>query len=930
MRAPKQEATGTAGLSDVMGNFERIGWGPVPNTLHDLGTDLFILARDARRFERGLLVGAQVKAGPTAFDRPVTDESGAVVGWEYYEADASHFDDWVKHGLPHLVVLNDLGSRISYWVHVTADAVSSTGKGVKILVPADQTVDVEHLEALMEVAANQRVPIPLEGTAWSAGVRNIAPSRRLRHAMIAPRLVAPHPNTGTSREIEPEEGLAILARGSVSRFEGFGEQHASVPKLNEANDHKDWRWRFAAALARYVLGNESAVGGLIDSAPNAAAQVAARVLQACELHDGEEYDHAIKVLTEQIEADNANPTDQAWLLMQRARIRADTGAVADARNDAVAAQVMLVGDEDDLTASALRGASGWLLFQTAPWADRKLQQMIESTDTAVSWWRTQATSSALSEAETRVFRRWADEQTRRFEVEDVVNNRLYAALLGAHLAGEQAAWRATGSVLARNTIMVAHGRQDHRLLQSGVDELRRSGDAPNTILAAQRLWSIGPLLPLRDAVAAIRRNSWTHTTALANIRLWEHGGDLLLREDALDASHFCLEVLSDPEPFAQRTNPTFRVVPALLDSLAGVVLAGGHDAQRDVLRFIAELPQISEDSEAQGWARVLTRLDPHNLDASERSEVRAAADRQTSELLSAQMLGFLIDDPDVLRVLLERARKGDSYALAAISDVNRLNRDAAVAVIEREATTLQRMVNDAEKGSYSVFVHDPVRTFVVVAAAFPEAAQWEALMGLLEHPQVAGEHKRSGCLALGNLVDELPQAVRQELTRILPAIGQTSTIDVMYGRPLAGADRYLGAALGSVDQVEFANILGKLMNGSRHDRMDAARLIMLQPDTPHVSALIMMLGDPFADVRAAGAAALAKLAVREPTRADPLVQAGLQQALLDPGARVPLGVAVGLGGPTVDRAEAVAVASQFVDHPSALVRNNVLQMVVQA
>ncbi|CAN5671535.1 hypothetical protein BH24ACT15_BH24ACT15_27530 [soil metagenome] len=106
-------------------------------------------------------------------------------------------------------------------------------------------------------------------------------------------------------------------------------------------------------------------------------------------------------------------------------------------SDAVAAQVVLVGDEDYLTASALRGAAGWLLFQTAPWADRMLQQMIESTDTAVSWWRSQAISSALTEAETRVFRRWADERTRRFEAEDLVNNRLYAALLGAHLTGEQ-------------------------------------------------------------------------------------------------------------------------------------------------------------------------------------------------------------------------------------------------------------------------------------------------------------------------------------------------------------------------------------------------------------------------------------------------------------------------------------------------------------
>ncbi|CAN5671338.1 hypothetical protein BH24ACT15_BH24ACT15_27520 [soil metagenome] len=107
--------------------------------------------------------------------------------------------------------------------------------------------------------------------------------------------------------------------------------------------------------------------------------------------------------------------------------------------------------------------------------------------------------------------------------------------------------------------MTAHARLDDGPLQSGIDELRRSGDAPNVALAAKRLWSVGPLLPLGTAAAGIKSSSWTHTTALANLRLWEHGGDLLPPEVALSASRFCLEVLSDPEPFVKRTNATFLV-----------------------------------------------------------------------------------------------------------------------------------------------------------------------------------------------------------------------------------------------------------------------------------------------------------------------------------------------------------------------------------
>ena len=40
MRASRQQQTGNAGLSAVCSHFELIGWGPVPNEKHDLGTDL--------------------------------------------------------------------------------------------------------------------------------------------------------------------------------------------------------------------------------------------------------------------------------------------------------------------------------------------------------------------------------------------------------------------------------------------------------------------------------------------------------------------------------------------------------------------------------------------------------------------------------------------------------------------------------------------------------------------------------------------------------------------------------------------------------------------------------------------------------------------------------------------------------------------------
>ena len=63
MRASRSEPTGSSSVHYVVSVFERLGWGPLENSSHDLGTDLFLQARDERRFDRGLFVGAQAKGG---------------------------------------------------------------------------------------------------------------------------------------------------------------------------------------------------------------------------------------------------------------------------------------------------------------------------------------------------------------------------------------------------------------------------------------------------------------------------------------------------------------------------------------------------------------------------------------------------------------------------------------------------------------------------------------------------------------------------------------------------------------------------------------------------------------------------------------------------------------------------------------------------
>lgn len=67
MRASETGETGSVGQDTVGVQFKKSHWGVAPNpTDQDLGTDLWLMARDLRRFDLCALVGAQVKSGVSA------------------------------------------------------------------------------------------------------------------------------------------------------------------------------------------------------------------------------------------------------------------------------------------------------------------------------------------------------------------------------------------------------------------------------------------------------------------------------------------------------------------------------------------------------------------------------------------------------------------------------------------------------------------------------------------------------------------------------------------------------------------------------------------------------------------------------------------------------------------------------------------------
>jgi hypothetical protein len=922
VRASPQEQTGEVGVTEVTADLQRIGWGPVAvNARHDLGTDLFVQARDARRFDRGLFVGVQVKGGPEWFKQPARAEDGSPCGWWYYEEHADHFEDWVTHGLPHLLVLHDLDTRVSYWVHVTAEKVQSTGKGAKILVPADQTINRERLDDLLAVAASHKPVIGLEGTAWAANASNIAPARRLRHALLVPRLVAPHRNTGLGTAIGPEQAVGLLAQGRVRDLGIFADRHDAVPSLEEAVSSNDWRWRLVAALGRlWIDGDRSAVTARIDDAPNPQSRVAACVVTACALMDAERHAEAVALLSAQ--PDDASSVDWAWIQTQLARARAEIGDVPTARQAAAAALRALVGDPDDVTASAIRAASAHLLFQTAQWGEKQLEELIVANDTAVSWWRTQMLSSALTAAADRNFRQWADEQATRIDFEDTVNNRLLAAVVSAHLTGEQGAWRTIGSLLARDTLIVQHAAGDTGRQSAALDELRRSGDEKSLELAASRLWNVGPLAPLTEAARRIHPGSWTHTTARANLALWQEAGDVMDVPTATAAARYCLDVLTDPAGFVARTTPPFHIAHYTLKALAGLLDAADDALHRDLAAFLTGLPPVTDQLTAQGLALAVPGLRATALAPEARAAWRQTAVSQPDRRVAAGMLGLLARDDEAAReLLLARIAEGDNDALAALGDVRRLSTEIAGRLAAEDAQLLDATIAQAQQGAFAVSrTRDPAARLAILGVHFPDLAPWDALLRYLGDAHVPSEHKRKACQALAAHADRLPDALRSDLREVLPQLTGTVPANKLFGSPLGGAGVILASAVGALDDQTLTSGLAALLTGSRQERRDAATLIGRLGRREFTAALVSLVSDPYPDVRAEAARALAMRVASSDTGIDPLAIAGLQRALADPGALVPLAIAA-----IVDAAETPSDAARELiaplhGHPSALVR----------
>lgn len=831
MRAPKNEATGTSGESEVKAEFERLGWGVMSAPEHDLGTDLFLSPRDDRRFDLRTMLGAQVKTGLSQFrnEYKVDDQ---IAGW-WFSTDLTHFEYWSNHAIPHIIILRDQHTNTSYWQLVTPDNIRRTGKTAKILIPRDQTIDKLHNRDLQNAALSM-LPNPVwEGSAWR-GSSTINHEMLIRCALLVPRMVATNPRE--AGDILPGiEALAlqVLMNGgfdklftSVNRRKltengGFG-----IPTLKEASESSEWTWRATAVLYNYLhKGDSDQVLHLVSHSSTSNERAASHVLAVMTHFDNNDAKSALACIDEALNYDDYSPVDYAWLQAQKSRALLELGRTQDAYNLANDTIRVRSNHPTDITASAIAGACAITAFYAAGWLRGNTDIVKEHYDNTAMWWRSELVSAGLSQHLSETFRTWTQKRSIQFGWRDGAYTRLRAASLVSSLAGDQNGWRDAMKQLGQHILVTSTIESPIERYVSALSMLRLAGDSDGAYDAARYLVDQVDAQIGRLAAREITLDSSTRTTALADIKLLTACGDVLEPSQANDVCCWAIKTLMDSADYIERTQPVFDVFSHLLNMVRSLIPALDENSIRSVIDYVLSLPVVTDDGgEAQLLAKLVYAV-PRN--SWTESDQKRALERYSSDAQFLREALLSVASYEAAEEIERRACAGDLMVLASLdSRMQELSETAADCLISQLCNVIDDEITQAHKGVFNFYNYiDVGGALTQLSFLFPNYARWDHIESRLRTlPPTASTHVGT-LLAIRDGGMNLPSEVRSSLISCLESFYR----DDRHNNLAFGADGSRGLAAEALatisDTSTRRHLVNELLTQGSDERSSAAWII---------------------------------------------------------------------------------------------------------
>ncbi|MDQ4500754.1 DUF4365 domain-containing protein [Sinomonas sp. ASV322] len=860
MRQPPSVQLGEFGEDQAVAFFSGIGWGPLKTHKHDLGTDLFIQLRADDLTDLRMLLGAQVKTGPTSFREPGVVEGRS--GWWFRESDKKHAEYWINHHVPHLLILQSTDMTRRVWTVLDPKTIEDTGDGIKVFVPADQVLDASWKPRWIELVTEARKLLSFEGARWTFSVTQVPETSWARYGLLTPRLVAPHRNKGYSSDINWAEAVGTSAAGDPDQWPYFAQQRPDVPSVEEAFVGNDPGWRFAAAVHKWVLGDAPALVSVDAHDFPRSLQVALAICTATAAIDRYDLLKAAETLTAAQDADEVS-ADQVWLGVHLAHVRRLQGNLAEAKSILEACLVTAAALTLDLTTSALRAACILGLFDLSPVLSGDVAAAVTAADNSASWWRTHSAAHGLEVDAEKRFKKWAGDTAIMIAGTESAHNDLFSAALTARLAGDFGSWRGYMGLLAQTDLVTPpDGDAD---VHTSLESLRQIGDTDALKLALQKVRADGPVSEL-SALANIATPD--HATSLsihADLELLAQAGDHFTEDQARPWLDLLLQTLSAPQEFYEHFALRYQAHHKVLAAIRGLRRHLTDAEQAAVIEFATVLPDEADQLLESPLTRLLHSFSPDVLDAE-----LAAFDTE-DEPITWQRKLFR----DVLAPRSTRARKvvraallhGDLTALSGANDVTQIAADEASVLLDRCDTVLESY--KLPTNGISIGEQDYYRLATVLALNGPAEAReraWATTIGALTAVVDVPERMFDALKIVAGHYGQVPMAYREELVaaaRRLREAPPSKYVDGMSGlKSIAAPATELLLEL-DPQAEDWNDLLAALLVGDR-DSKRAACDLMARRSGYEVTILALTM-DGEKEVAARAARGLAQRVASDPT-----------------------------------------------------------------
>ncbi len=724
--------------------FNVIGWGPATIGGHDLGTDLFVQLRDEAMNDLGLVIGIQVKAGNSWFNSPATE--GGIAGWWFKEPNHKHAEYWIGHQNPHILVMVNEDRSTTAWVNLSSETIKKTGKGIKVFVPDTQTLDRRFKSQWIDWAGRHRKNQWHEGSRWNFSVEQIPENDWARHALLTPRLVAPHPNKDTNAAFSWPEAVAVCVEGEPHRREQFSSQGTGILDPSQAAESDSHGWRLASAIYTWVTtGEATPFEALRALQMTDDLRAAASICESLALADNDRLSEALEILTSTEICETA-AIEVEWLNVHKAVVLAELGRSAEALEHAQASALQLGALGSNVTVSAIMAAAVSVLFELSDPFAPPLETLLPAIDNTASWWRSQSTAVGLEAAVKEQFRNWTREKSATLGGGNTAHNKLFSSALIARLSGSHGRWRAAASLQAKVDLCIQARRPISAV--DSLDLLRRAGDHDALSKAITRIKLYDDPRVLVELARTVEPQSMTKTSHRADLEVLRRVGSYLSTENATSWLNTLTPVLGNPSPLLVRYLPRYRVHSVLLAAIFGLLSHAEPRHIDQIVTFLVELPGDADQLLQEQISRHIDDLKPLLTSEQKALVLERASSLDADSWLKWPLLQ-LGSNSDRTNVpgLREALLQANMFALESV-DLAALEPDEVEAYLVRCREVMSYMEDEVANRIHQGYGHDFPRVYALLALLRPQQTDWGYLIGFLANPVVTDSRKREACKAL--------------------------------------------------------------------------------------------------------------------------------------------------------------------------------------